>query len=129
MYKRQDTIITCEGERHESDVPWGAFGGHNGLNASLVKNPGRDGEEQWPSKVTGKQILAGDSIQITVPSSGGFGDPRNRDPQKVLEDVLDGFTTTDAARRDYGVELVEVDGKLRVDADVTAQLRADMARV
>lgn len=124
-----DTIITCEGERHESDVPWGAFGGHNGLNASLVKNPGRAGEEQWPSKVTGKQILAGDSIQITVPSSGGFGDPRNRDPQKVLEDVLDGFTTTEAARRDYGVELVEVDGKLRVDADVTAQLRADMARV
>lgn len=124
-----DTIITCEGERHESDVPWGAFGGHNGLNASLVKNPGRDGEEQWPSKVTGKQILAGDSIQITVPSSGGFGDPRNRDPEKVLEDVLDGFTTAEAARRDYGVELVEVDGKLRVNADVTAQLRADMARV
>ncbi|MDF9752563.1 hydantoinase B/oxoprolinase family protein [Arthrobacter sp. ES3-54] len=124
-----DTIITCEGERHESDVPWGAFGGHNGLNASLVKNPGRDGEEQWPSKVTGRQILAGDSIQITVPSSGGFGDPRNRDPQKVLEDVLDGFTTAEAARRDYGVELVEVDGKLRVDADVTTRLRADMARV
>ena len=64
-----------------------------------------------------------------MPSSGGFGDPRNRDPQKVLEDVLDGFTTAVAARRDYGVELVEVDGKLRVDADVTAQLRVDMARV
>jgi N-methylhydantoinase B len=62
-------------------------------------------------------------------SAGRFGDPRNRDPQKALEDVLGGFTTAEAARRDYGVELVEVDGKLRVDADLTAQLRADMARV
>ena len=29
-----DTIVTCEGERHESDPPWGIFGGHDGLNAS-----------------------------------------------------------------------------------------------
>lgn len=118
-----DTIITCEGERHDSDEPWGAFGGHDGLNASLTKNPGREGQESWPSKVTGKQIQAGDSIQITVPSSGGFGDPRKRDPQKVLEDVLDGFTNVEAAARDYGVALKEKDGALQVDADKTAQLR------
>lgn len=70
---------------------------------------------------------AGDSIQITVPSGGGFGDPHKRDPKKVLEDVLDGFTTVQAAERDYGVVLVEVGGKLRIDADVTAQLRTDMS--
>ena len=124
-----DTIITCEGERHDSDVPWGAFGGHDGLNASLIKNPGRAGEESWPSKVTGKQIKAGDSIQITVPSSGGFGDPKQRDPQKVLEDVLDGFTTVEAAARDYGVALVEQDGRLVLDLEATAGLRASMVQV
>ncbi len=118
-----DTAITCEGERHESDVPWGAFGGHEGLNGSLVKNPGREGEESWPSKVTGRQLLAGDSLQITVPSGGGFGDPQRRDPLKVLEDVLDGFTTAEAATRDYGVVLKEVNGQLTVDLKSTAERR------
>ena len=123
-----DTVITCEGERHESDLPWGAHGGHDGLNASLIKNPGREGEESWPSKVTGRQLEAGDSIQITVPSAGGFGDPTKRDPAKVLEDVLDDFTTREAAREDYGVVLVEVDGRLTVDEDATVALRAEMVQ-
>ncbi len=120
-----DTIITCEGERHDSDVPWGFDGGHDGLNASLVKNPGREGEESWPSKVTGWQLKAGDSIAITVPSGGGFGDPKKRNPQKVLEDVLDGFTTLEAASRDYGVVIVDKDGKLTLDEEATASARSD----
>jgi len=118
-----DTVVTCEGERHESDAPWGAFGGHDGLNASLVKNPGREGEESWPSKVTGWQLKAGDSVQITVPSGGGFGDPVKRDPELVLSDVLDGFTTVEAAARDYGVVLREIGGKLCIDADATQERR------
>jgi 5-oxoprolinase (ATP-hydrolysing) len=122
-----DTVITCEGERHESDLPLGAYGGHDGLNASLIKNPGREGEEAWPSKVTGRQLEAGDSIQITVPSAGGFGEPTERDPEKVLADVLDDFTNREAARADYGVVLVEVDGVLQIDADATVDLRAEMA--
>ena len=122
-----DTAVTCEGERHDSDVPWGAYGGHDGLNASLVKNPGRDGEASWPSKVTGWQLTAGDSLQITVPSGGGFGDPLKRDPLKVLEDVLDGFTTAEAATRDYGVILKEVNYQLTVDLAATAQMRENVA--
>lgn len=119
----EDTAVTCEGERHDSDVPWGAYGGHDGLNASLIKNPGRDGEESWPSKVTGRQLQAGDSLQITVPSGGGFGDPLKRNPLQVLEDVLDGFTTTEAASRDYGVILKTVNGQLTVDLAATAVKR------
>ena len=120
-----DTVVTGEGERHESDVPWGIFGGHDGLNASVVKNPGREGEESWPSKVTGRQLLAGDSIQITVPSGGGFGDPKKRDPQKVLADVLDGFTDQESALKDYKVVLEEVDGQLQVNERETQRLRGD----
>ena len=119
-----DTMITCEGERHESDPPWGAYGGHDGLNASIVKNPERDGEEPWPSKVTGRQLIAGDSVQITVPSGGGFGNPFKRDEQKVMSDVLDGFTTKEAAERDYGVVLVETADGLQVDQSGTELLRS-----
>lgn len=122
-----DTVVTCEGERHESDVPWGIFGGHDGLNASIIKNPGRDGEESWPSKVTGFKLAAGDSLAITVPSGGGFGDPLKREPGKVLEDVLDGFTTVELAEADYGVAISEQDGHLLVDEVATSKLRGRAA--
>src|SRR5699024_6146156 len=110
-----DTMITCEGERHASDAPLGAYGGDDGLNASIVNKPGRDGEESWPSKVTGRQLVAVDSVLITVPSGGCFGIPFKRDAQKVLSDVLDGFTTKEAAERDFGVVLVETADGLQVE--------------
>ncbi|MDQ4491219.1 hypothetical protein RBS60_13530 [Sinomonas sp. ASV486] len=53
-----------------------------------------------------------------MPSSGGYGDPIKRGPEKVLSDVLDGFTNLEAAERDYGVA---------VDAARTAALRAGHA--
>ncbi len=116
-----DTIVTCEGERHESDVPWGIFGGHEGLNAhTRVIAP--DGTvETWPSKVTGKTLKAGSCIEIGVPNSGGYGDPLERDPELVRSDVLDGFTTAELAERDYGVVLSPDGGA--VDVESTERLR------
>ena len=40
---------------------------------------------------------------LELPGGGGFGDPRERDPQRVLDDVLDGLITVEDAKRDYGV--------------------------
>jgi len=120
-----DTMVTCEGERHESDPPWGIFGGHDGLNSSMVRNPGAAGEEAWHAKVTGARLDAGDSLQITVPSGGGYGDPLDRDPALVLSDVLDEFTTRDLAAQDYGVVLVGEGFGLAVDHEATDRLRAE----
>jgi 5-oxoprolinase (ATP-hydrolysing) len=120
-----DTIVTCEGERHESDEPWGVFGGEAGLNASLVKNPGGSDEESWPSKVTAMRLAAGDALQIITPSSGGYGDPLERDPKLVLADVLDGFTTVANAERDYGVVIDP--NALELDVNATRRLREELA--
>ncbi len=118
-----DTIVTCEGERHESDEPWGVFGGASGLNASLVRNPGQPDEERWPSKVTAMRLTAGDALEITTPSSGGYGDPLARDPGLVLADVLDGFTTIELAKAEYGVV---IDAQTHtVDAQATRRLREE----
>ncbi|QGK72302.1 methylhydantoinase [Allosaccharopolyspora coralli] len=122
-----DTVVTCEGERHESDVPWGVFGGHDGANASLVKNPGSASEENWPSKVNARPLKAGDCVEITVPNSGGYGDPYTREPGKVLEDFLDELTTVELARRDYGVVIDT--GTMSVDTAATDELRAQRATV
>ncbi|GAB3680638.1 hydantoinase B/oxoprolinase family protein [Saccharopolyspora tripterygii] len=117
-----DTVVTCEGERHESDVPWGVFGGQDGCNASLVKNVGGADEQSWPSKVTARSLRAGDSLEIKVPNSGAYGDPFRRDPEKVLSDVLDGYTTVDLAEQDYGVVIEP--GSMSVDTVRTGELRA-----
>jgi 5-oxoprolinase (ATP-hydrolysing) len=122
-----DSIVTCEGERHETDAPWGIFGGHDGMNASMIRNAGQAGEEHWPSKVTAARLSAGDTLQITVPNSAGYGDPLERDPELVLSDVLDGYTTVELAERDYGV--VIDGGSMTVDGEATAQLRKERIAV
>jgi 5-oxoprolinase (ATP-hydrolysing) len=116
-----DTVVSCEGERQESDPPWGIFGGQEGRNASLYKNRGEDDEESWPAKITGYKLAAGDSIEITTPSSGGFGDPLDRDPWRVSSDVLDGFTTIEIAESMYGV-VIDPE-QLVVDEQATAERR------
>ena len=118
--------MTCEGERHYSDLPWGSYGGQDGLNASTIVNPGEPDEVRWPSKFTGLPFKAGNVIQITVPSSGGFGDPLERDPQLVLSDVLDGFTTLELAERDYGVVIDPA--SMTLDTAATAALRGRRGR-
>jgi N-methylhydantoinase B len=55
---------------------------------------------------------------------GGYGDPIDRDPARVLEDVARGLVTTDAAREVYGVV---VDGAAaRVDEASTAARRREI---
>jgi 5-oxoprolinase (ATP-hydrolysing) len=122
-----DTIVTCEGERHDTDAPWGIFGGHDGVNASMIRNAGEANEERWPSKVTAARLSAGDTLQITVPNSAGYGDPLERDPELVLSDVLDGYTTIELAERDYGV-VVDPE-QLAVDEESTARLRKERIAV
>jgi 5-oxoprolinase (ATP-hydrolysing) len=120
-----DTIVTCEGERHDTDPPWGIFAGHDGINASMIRNAGTPKEERWPSKVTAARLEAGDTLQITVPNSAGYGDPLEREPELVRSDVLDGFTTLELAERDYGVVLDPQ--TLELDFEATRRLREERA--
>lgn len=119
-----ETIITCEGDRQESDAPWGIFGGEDGLNGSIHVNRGEADEAYWPAKITGKTLRAGGTIEITVPSSGGYGNPLERDPRKVLDDVLDEFTTIELARSSYGV-VIDPE-TMTVDGAATLRLRSEM---
>jgi N-methylhydantoinase B len=59
---------------------------------------------------------------MTNPGGGGFGDPLERDPASVLDDLEEGIVSDEAALSAYGV--VISDGK--VDVDATAQRRAEL---
>ena len=120
-----DGFFSCNGDR-TLEAPAGVFGGRDGLGARLVFNPGRPDEAEWPSKVSGRRVRAGDVIRVMGPSSGGYGEPFERDPERVLADCLSGVIDADAARADYGVVLDLAE--LRVDVAATRQARTARSR-
>lgn len=82
--------------------PQGLFGGKEGTRGELILNPGTSNEQKQKSKgVT--QLKGGDLLSIRLPGSGGYGDPRERDPNKVRWDVMNGKVSLKSAREDYWV--------------------------
>jgi N-methylhydantoinase B len=49
-------------------------------------------------------VQPGDVFHHRTAGGGGYGDPRERDPQAVAEDVRDGKVSAEAAREHYGWE-------------------------
>src|SRR5947208_533087 len=119
-----DGTYSCEGDR-QTDPPVGIFGGWDGLVASCRKNPDTPREQELPAKVTGIPFLAGEFIEFREPNAAGYGDPLERDPASVREDVLDDFTTLELARDAYGVVFSDVQ-TLEIDAAATEALRAEL---
>ena len=68
--------------------------------------------------------MSGDSIRVSTPGGGGWGDPRERDPGEVRADVLRGFVSAKAAEAAYGVVLGGAPG-FRVDEDATRKRRQE----
>jgi N-methylhydantoinase B len=50
-------------------------------------------------------VQPGDRFRVVTAGGGGHGDVRDRDPDAVREDVLDGFVSPEAARDVYGVDV------------------------
>jgi N-methylhydantoinase B/oxoprolinase/acetone carboxylase alpha subunit len=119
-----DGIYSCEGDR-QWDAPRGIFGGWDGLTASTHKNPGTPAETYMEAKVTGVEFKAGEFIEFREPNAGGYGDPLERDPTLVREDVLDDFTTIELARDAYGVIFVD-ERDFEVDVAATEHRREEI---
>jgi N-methylhydantoinase B len=102
-------------------TPYGLFGGSNGQGSGLVVAP-PDGDEAVYTRISGVPIPAGTRLSHRTAGGGGYGDPKTREPEAVLEDVLDELITVDDARELYGVV---IDPATRtVDEAATAAQRA-----
>jgi N-methylhydantoinase B len=102
-------------------APYGLFGGRPGALARTVINPGAD--EQLVHGKASREFAYGDVISFQQSGAGGYGDPLERDPQAVLEDVLDDYVSIDAARERYGVVIVGTGADLAIDHAATARCR------
>jgi N-methylhydantoinase B len=84
-----------------------------------------DGDVYLTSKFSHVKVQPGTTLRIVNAGGGGYGDPFERDPSLVLDDVRNELVSREAAREQYGVVLAE--GALRVDESATAALRAGAA--
>jgi N-methylhydantoinase B len=106
-------------------APLGVDGGGNGRIGKLTINPGRPDERVLPSRYADLPLRPGDRFRLETPGGGGFGSPYRRSPERVLDDVLDGYISQGAAESDYGVVLTRTDSGLVVDATATDRRRQE----
>ena len=89
---------------HGRTGPLGALGGRDGA-VNRVRVSFADGREHVPahlSKDQGIPVRAGDTVHVTTPGGGGYGDPRERDPALVARDLARGYYTEEEARARFG---------------------------
>jgi len=73
------------------------------------------------------RLEKGEVVKGTQSGGGGYGEPSEREPERVLEDVLEYYETIERARDIYGVVFTGSadEDTLAIDQDATARLRAD----
>src|SRR5216684_2679728 len=96
----EEAVLQVRADRHDVR-PYGLYGGQPGRPARNVLNPG-PGARELPGKLT-MTMKGGDVFRHEQPGPGGWGDPLERDPARVLRDVKNELVSLASARDDYGV--------------------------
>ena len=87
------------------------------LDAAFLVN-GKDGN---PYSLT--RLKPGDVVTMDASGGGGYGNPLERSPEKVRQDVIEGYVSVEKAMEDYGVIIDPV--SLEVDEVRTHKLRIE----
>ncbi|MGH7088949.1 MAG: hydantoinase B/oxoprolinase family protein, partial [Stellaceae bacterium] len=79
----------------------GIDGGKDGRPSRFVLVAADGTEREAPS--SGRfELKAGEGFYLDKAGGGGYGDPKRRDPAAIAHDLVEGYVTPAAARRDYG---------------------------
>ncbi len=89
-------------------------------------NLGTAEQLELPSKKTNQPLHAGDTLSMFISGGGGFGDPRQRDPELVARDVAEGWYRS--RPRPATTRVIVDPVSFKVDAEATAKLRAGEPR-
>ena len=119
---RSLAAYVTDGHHHP---PRGTRGGGDGA-PSIPFKVTRDGAEEPLRPISQEVIQPGELLGHLLSGGGGYGDPFEREPERVRDDVLAGFVSFARAREVYGVafEREVLDDSLAVDLDETRRLRA-----
>ena len=117
-------VISCDGQHHQ---PRGVIGGLPGTAGEtwLIQD---DAQPERLPNVAHVTIDVGQRIRGRDSAGGGYGDPLDREPERVLVDVLEGWETRQKAKDVYGIVFTgEIDDEtLTIDAAATATRRDEL---
>jgi N-methylhydantoinase B len=121
----ENTVMTVSSDRHKIG-PWGLHGGMSGGKAEC-QITSKDGViKKLPSLKMTIPVNKHDVMKTKTPGGGGWGSPLERDIQKVLWDVKEGFISSERARKVYGVVIDRE--TLTIDARATDKLRNEILK-
>ena len=114
--RRSWRVLTDSGSVSDLSEPglvpnYGVLGGLGGVPSTCRIE--RNGASLWPGGETGTgkatrySICEGDIVRFDKWGGGGYGDPLERDPTRVVEDLKEGYITAVSAEKDYGVVIVD----------------------
>jgi N-methylhydantoinase B len=78
--------------------------------------------------VANKLLQTGEQLVYQFGGGGGWGDPLDRDPAAVLDDVWDEYVSVEGALRDYAVVITGSLEEMTLDVDFDATKLAREAR-
>jgi N-methylhydantoinase B/oxoprolinase/acetone carboxylase alpha subunit len=121
----QGAVTLGVGAHNQEYPPRGLSGGDDGTAARMFLEGELVPTHQVRETLAAYELLDPD-VRITLETAGGggFGEPQERDPRLVLDDVRNGFVTAEAAFASYGVT-VDLD---RLRAARPADSNADPGR-
>jgi N-methylhydantoinase B len=105
----------------------GLLGGESGATGEVLLG---GGTRLHPKALM--DLKAEDIVHVNLPGGGGYGNPFERDVERVLWDVVEGYITPEEAERNYRVaicysgnsaDLVKLPDQWSVDQAKTAALR------
>ena len=119
-----EAVFTIRSDRR-AHLPYGIAGGKSGTPSFNILNPGPQQEVLPVLPWESTELRKGETVLHIQPGAGGYGDPVERDPRLVLEDVLDEKLSIDYVKREYGV-VIDPE-TMTVDDRATRRLRGRMA--
>lgn len=113
-------VVWGEGRKFPASSVGGAFSALSDEKLGRVQVVRSDGTVEDVSDNCVLTLQPGERFITRSAGGGAVGNPYARLPEKVREDVLQGFVSTAGAREEYGVVL---DERLDIDLDATERLR------
>jgi N-methylhydantoinase B len=122
-FRANNATLQIRSDRRDHP-PYGLQGGFPGAPSDVSIRRADGHLEPWPAKFL-TTVHDGDVLRVRLAGGGGHGDPLDRSPASVLDDVLEDKMSIEHARSAYGVVIVGGSGcPLELDTVSTAALRA-----
>jgi N-methylhydantoinase B len=120
-----DAILSMTGDRRKFPAP-GLLGGLPSSTQTVLLQKEDGTIEELGVCVSNQPVRRGECVIIESMGGGGYGDPLERDPALVLNDVVNEYITADDALAQYGVTVHEIDREallFELDWEATTQER------